>query len=339
MRALITGVPGWLGNRFLDILSGGFNGAGPVNDWKIRCLVLPGTNLSDLRSQVSAGQVEFVEGDVTRPETLVKAAQDVDVVFHAVGIIHPKKIAELYQVNEIGTRHMLEASVKSGVKRFVYISSNSVAGVNPSPDILMKETDEPHPYFNYGKSKWNAEVTVNDFYQSGKIQTVILRPCWYYGPNQPLRQTTFFKMIKKGNPIIFGDGGALRSMSYLDNTCQAMLLAATHPSAVGQTYWIADEKPYTSNQIYRTVADLLEVKNFKPRYLPDLVSESCVAADWLIQLTGFYIKEIHVAGEMNKSIACSIAKAQAELGYHPEVSLKEGMRRSIEWCRKNGVPI
>ena len=62
-------------------------------------------------------------------------------------------------------------------------------------------------------------------------------------------------------------------------------------------------------------------------------------ADGMIQAFGLYNKEIHVAGEMDKDIACSIKKAQEELGYRPIVELKEGMRRSIEWCRSNGVEI
>lgn len=339
MRVLITGVPGWLGNRFLDILSRGFDGTGPVNNWKVRCLILPGTNLSDLKRQVFVQNVEFFEGDVTRPETLEKATQDVEVVFHAVGIIHPKKISELYQVNESGTRNMLKASARSGVKRFIYISSNSVAGINRDREILLKETDTPNPYFNYGKSKLAAEMAVNSFQKEKKLETVILRPCWYYGPNQPVRQTIFFQMIKRGNPLIFGDGSALRSMSYLDNTAQAMILAAQSAKAVGQTYWTADEKPYTADEIYRTVANLLGVKHFKPRYVPDWISESCILADWGLQSLGFYIKEIHVAGEMNKNIGCSIEKAQKELGYRPTIALEDGMRRSIEWCRRNGIDI
>ena len=59
----------------------------------------------------------------------------------------------------------------------------------------------------------------------------------------------------------------------------------------------------------------------------------------MLQAAGSYITEIHVAGEMNKDIACSIEKARNELGYEPKIELREGMRRSIEWCRNNGIDI
>ena len=337
MKVLITGAPGWLGNRFLEILIKHDQVAEFSRDWEIRCLVLKGMNLGFIRELSKIRNIECVEGDIRNPESLEKATKGIDVVFHIAGIIHPKKIEELYEINSDGTKNILTASIKNGVRRIIFTSSNSVSGTNLSRDLLMKESDPPRPYLNYGKSKFLAEQAVNRAYESKKIETVILRPCWYYGPNQPDRQTTFFKMIEKGNPIIFGDGKNLRSMSYADNTCQALILAAKSQKANGQTYWIADSEPYSMIKIYQTVADLLSVKNFRPRYVPGFISEAGLLADKALQGLGLYIKEIHVAGEMNKDIACSVEKAKRDLGYAPDIDLKEGMRRSIAWCRAKGT--
>ncbi len=339
MRVLINGVPGWLGNRFLEILTHGYEGKGAPTDWKVRCLIMQGADERSLTDLGSLAQVEKVYGDVRHPETLNQALRDVDVVFHLVGIIHPRSVREFEEINVNGTRNMLQAATEAGVRRFVHVSSNSVGGTNLSRDQLLKETDIPRPYMNYGRSKYAAEKLVQEWAHSRRREFSILRPCWYYGPNQPDRQTTFFRMIKKGNPILFGDGTNLRSMTYLDNLVQAMMLAATKPEAVGQTYWIADERPYTTKEIYETIAELLNVKSFKPRYLPGIVSEMCLAADVVLQALGAYIKEIHVAGEMNKDIACSNEKAIRELGYKPSVGLREGMRRSMDWCLKHGQVI
>ena len=337
MRALITGVPGWLGGRFLEILVRGFQGEGQVNDWKLRCLVLPGQDPSFITSLSKEKNIEIVPGDVTKKSTLSDAVKDVDIVFHITGIIHPKKIKDLYSINTLGTLNIISEAHKAGVSRFVHISSNSVGGTNLKRHILLKEEDEPRPYMNYGLSKYYAECIVNNFGRSAKLETVILRPCWFYGPNQPKRQTKFFSMIGKGDPIVFGSGLNFRSMSYVDNTSQAMLLAATKKEASGQTYWIADERPYTTLEIYQTVAELLEVKNFRPKFLPEFSSEVFLLGDKMFQSAGMYQTEIHVAGEMNKDIACSIEKARRELGYDPKVDLREGMKRSIEWCRKVGL--
>ena len=337
MRVLITGVPGWLGGRFLEILVKGFNSEGPLNDWKIRCLVLSGEDASFINNLAREKPIEIVYGDVTKKETLKDALKDTDIVFHIVGIIHPKKIKELYSINTLGALNLITEAYRCGVKRFVHISSNSVAGTNLKRHILMKEEDEPRPYMNYGLSKYYAECIVRGFQESGRIETVILRPCWFYGPNQPRRQTKFFKMILKGNPLVFGNGLNFRSMSYVDNTSEAMILAATKKEAVAQTYWIADSRPYTTLEIYQTVAELLEVKNFEPKFLPDFSSEVFLLGDKILQGLGMYQTEIHVAGEMNKDIACSIEKAGRELGYAPKIDLREGMYRSIAWCRKVGL--
>ena len=334
MRALITGVPGWLGGRFLEILVKGFESEGPVEDWQIRCLVVPGQDISFIHNLSKEKNIEVVYGDVTKKETLKDAVKNVDIIFHIVGIIHPKRIKDLYLVNTQGTLNLISEAFYAGVKRFIHISSNSVAGTNLKHHILMKEEDQPRPYMNYGLSKYYAECIVNSFQEDGKMETAILRPCWFYGPNQPKRQTKFFKMIQKGNPLVFSSGLNFRSMSYVDNTSQAMILAATRKEAVGQTYWIADARPYTTLEIYQTVAELLEVKNFKPKFLPNFSSEIFLLGDKILQGLGMYQTEIHVAGEMNKDIACSIDKARKELGYDPKIELKEGMLRSIEWCRK-----
>jgi nucleoside-diphosphate-sugar epimerase len=335
MNILITGSTGWLGSRFLELI---FDKkySKYTKDWDVSCLVLAQDDLSSISEIVKRENIKLIKGDITKRETLAGALSGVDMVFHVAGLIHPGRIKELYEINTKGTQNLVTESEVAGVKKFIYISSNSVAGINKDNKPFIEEMSLK-PYLNYGRSKYLAENEVNAAYKRGNMKTVILRPCWFYGPNQPKRQTTFFKMISKGNPIIFGNGLNLRSMSYVDNTCQAMFLAANNSNADGQTYWVSDAQPYKTLDIYGTVAKILKVKKFKPRHLPDIVSFGCFVADILLQSVGLYIKEIHVAGEMNKNIFCSNEKAIKELGYNPDISLEEGMTRSIKWCRDKGL--
>jgi nucleoside-diphosphate-sugar epimerase len=299
-------------------------------------LVEAGRDVSGLR-RLGA---ETVEGDLSEPESLEQALDGVETVFHAAGVIHPRfRTADLFKVNVQGTQNLLAASVKAGVRRFCFVSSNSVGGSNLSRERLMTEDDPPRPYRAYGRSKAQAEEHVRRYHQDGLLETVIIRPCWYYGPGQPPRQTRFFNMIKSGKPLIFGDGRNLRSMSYIDNTVQGLILAAQSEAASGQTYWISDERPYRTIEIYETVARLLDVSPFKPRFLPNFVSDFAALGDGMVQAVGLYQMELHVAGEMNDDIACSMEKARRELGYCPTTSLEEGMRRSIEWCRSRGIEL
>ncbi len=331
---LVTGAPGWLGTRLLVALTDlpdPLQKHSMTQERRVKALVMPGMDTSSLPQK----NLELVAGNVLDPQSLREAMKGVDTVFHLVGIIHPKKIQDLFRINTEGTRNMLDTAVEAGVKRFVFVSSNSAAGVNRRHDLLLKESDPDRPYMAYGRSKKQAEEAVQAVQRSGKMETVILRPCWFYGPGkgQPERQLRFFRMIQKGNPILFGNGKNLRSMSYLDNTIQGLLLAEKVPEANGQTYWMADERPYSTLEIYQTIANLFGTR-LKPRKIPGLASDICRQVDRVLQAMGLYNTEFHVAGEMNQSIACDVSKAKRELGYAPEVSLEEGMRRSVEYARK-----
>ena len=149
-------------------------------------------------------------------------------------------------------------------------------------------------------------------------------------------------MIRDGKAPIVGSGQNLRSMAYVDNLCQGLLLAAMVERAAGQVYWIADRRPYTMNEVIDTVERLLETEfghkcAHKRMRLPGLASDVAYVMDFALQSLGLYHQKIHVLSEMNKTIACSVAKAENELGYHPTVALEEGMRRSLRWCREKGI--
>ncbi|MFH1292189.1 MAG: NAD(P)-dependent oxidoreductase [bacterium] len=337
MKTLVTGAPGWLGTRLVEALTGKapeLTQYSAHGSRQVRVLAIPNINVTEL----NAMGAEVLRGDVRDEQSLNAACQGVDTIFHCVGLIHPKNIKDLYEVNTRGTLNLIRSAQRAGVKRIIYVSSNSPAGCNVRRDVLLKETDANNPYKTYGKSKAKAEEFIRLAFQDGRMETVIVRPCWFYGPNQPARQSRFFNMIKSGKPIIFGDGKNLRSMSYIDNSVQGILLSESASHANGHIYWLADARPYSTLEIYQTIAELLNVE-LKPRFIPGLASEICELADDFLQTIGIYSTDFHVAGEMNKDIACSIEKAQRHLGYKPTIDLREGMRRSIEWCRNNGLQI
>ena len=347
-QVLVTGALGWLGSRLVETLVSGLPDhdalAQPRPDLRLRCLVLPGQDAAALR-RVS-DRIEIVEGDLQNPadcEWLCRDAKDA-TLFHTAGIIHPKRVAEFYRINVAGTTHLLDAAIRARVRRAVVVSSNSPCGCNPHPDHLFDETSPYRPYMNYGRSKMRMELAVQARQQRGDLETVLLRPPWFYGPNQPPRQTLFFRMIRDGKAPIVGSGANLRSMGYVDNLCQGLMLAALTPRANGQVYWLADRRPYAMNEIIDTVERLLE-KEFaqtcahKRLRLPRLASSVAFLADTALQGLGLYHQKIHVLSEMDKTIACSVARAETELGYRPAVALEEGMRRSLAWCARQGITL
>ena len=339
---LVTGATGWLGKRLVRLMSCGY--CDLPKDAPIRCLTLPEQDHAEL--QAMSPSIQTLSGDLRNPEDcrLFCAGGRGAVLIHTAGIIHPRRVREFYDINVQGTGNLLDAARGAGVRRAVVVSSNSPAGCNPHPDHLFDEHSPFHPYMNYGRSKMLMEQAAASFHKAGDLETVIVRPPWFYGPEQPPRQTVFFSMIKEGKGPIVGGGANLRSMAYLDNLVQGLLLAARTPAAAGQTYWIADRRPYSMTEIIDTVERLLD-REFRIKVahrrlrLPGIAADLAELADTVLQSAGLYHQKIHVLGEMNKTIACSIAKAERELGYSPEVELEEGMRRSIAWCLDRGVQI
>lgn len=335
--AVVSGAPGWLGTSLTEALVEGARFRSITTEpRKVRCIVQPNVDPAPLQSL--GDDVEVVRADLRDRRAVAGLCEGADAVFHCAGVIHPRRIRDLYDINVAGTQNLLDAAIEAKARRFVFVSSNSPAGLNASPATLMVEGDPPRPYLNYGLSKLQSEWLINDAYRAGRIETVILRPCWFYGPNQPERQSRFFNMIKGGHPIVVGRGDNLRSMSYIDNIVQALLLAEQVDKANGRTYWIADRRPYSFIEIIQTVARVLDVR-VRPRYLPRVTSDVARFVDSLVQMSGLYNQEVHVAGELAATIAVSIEAAQRDLGYDPEIELEEGMRRSIAWCRAHGIDL
>ncbi|MGH8509364.1 MAG: NAD-dependent epimerase/dehydratase family protein [Gammaproteobacteria bacterium] len=337
---LVTGALGWLGTNLVAALSKGLPDcealARPPADLNIRCLVLPGQSSAPLNT--FSERVQVIEGDLRSPEDCERLCKEAEgaILFHTAGMIHPKRVSEFYQVNVNGTTNVLNAAVKTKVRRAVVISSNSPCGYNRHPDHLFDEESPYCPYMNYGRSKMLMELVVKERAAESGMEAVILRAPWFYGPHQPPRQTLFFRMIREGKAPIVGRGRNLRSMAYTDNIAQGMLLAAINEAAAGETFWIADERPYSMNEIIDTIERLLEDEfdqmcAHQRMKLPGVASEIALLVDATLQRLGLYHQKIHVLSEMNKTIACSITKAKRLLGYDPKVSLEEGMRRSLKW--------
>jgi nucleoside-diphosphate-sugar epimerase len=344
--AIVTGAPGWLGTRLVETLLRGLPEVSgleqPLGERTVRCLVLRGSDTTPLAAL--GPRVELIEGDLVDGDSLraLFAGAQGATVFHCAGVIHPTRgVRQFHEVNVEGTRHLIEQAEQARVRRLVHVSSNSPIGTNPRADHVFDESSPYHPYMGYGKSKMLAEELVKAASGRGKIETVIIRPPWFYGPGQPPRQSLFFQMIRDGKGPLVGSGKNRRSMAYIDNICQGLHLCERVERAKGGVYWIADRRPYSMSEILDTVERVMErdfgvnVAHARLR-LPGIVSSVAWLVDNVLQALGLYHQKIHVLSEMNKTIACSIARAQDELGYQPTVELEEGMRRSIRWMLDAG---
>jgi len=302
--------------------------------YPIRCLVAPWDDTANFAEY--GDKIELLRGDVRSPQDVASFFRKSrpGTLLHTAGVFHPRRVSEFDEINYLGTVKVLRAAANAGVERAVIVSSNSPCGCNPTPQHRFDESSPYNPYMGYGRSKMRMELAAQQMHESGLIQTVIIRAPWFYGPNQPPRQTLFFRMIRDGKFPLVGDGNNVRSMVYTESLAQGLILAATHDSAPGETFWIADEQPYSMNHIIDTVETLLETEfgescSHKRVKIPYFAGEIATLFDASLQAVGIYNQKIHVLSEMNKNIACDITKAKDRLGFTPRIALEEGMRRSL----------
>jgi len=343
-RYLLTGANGWLGQRVALALTQGNAEMGASGGHPVRALVQPGEDTTGLAKL----GVEIVSGDLRDPAAradLMRGAAG-GILVHLAGVIHPVGGVKVFtEVNVEGTASLVQDARTAEVSRVVVMSSNSPFGANRTVDGLFTEESPYNPYMGYGRSKKAMEEMLRArMGEPGWPEIVVLRAPWFYGPGQPPRQSRFFTMIKAGRFPVMGAGANRRSMGYVDSLAFGILLASQTQSAAGKFFWIADERPYPMAEVIETVRTVLS-EDFgmavSPRtlHVPAIIADLARIADASLQGVGLYNQEIHVLSEMNLTIACSIERAKAELGYRPLVDLREGMRRSVQWCLDNGIAI
>lgn len=342
---VVTGAAGWLGRALVHRLL-----TDPTRV-HLRLLVHTTAEADTMRQFVTdeggfeGRRVDVIIGDVAKADTAARLMHEVEGdadVIHTAGIIHPKKVRQFYEVNTNGARYLAAAASDAGVRRFVHVSSNSPFGTNPDAADTFRHDEPFNPYLGYGKSKMQGEMAINEAVAAG-LDATIVRPPWFYGPFQPPRQTTFFRMVRNGKFPVIGKGEQRRSMVYVDNLVDGILCAELTPAARGKGYWIADQRAYTVAEIVETVGRALvdEGLSVKPptTHLPALAARAAEIGDRVLQSVGMYQQQLHVLGEMGHTIAVDISRSTAEIGYVPAVELYEGMRRSIRWCLDQGLEL
>jgi len=296
-KILVTGGAGFVGSNLVDKLS-------PDNKVVVLDNLFSGL-LSNLEK--SEDRITFVKGDVLDKALVKDIVAEVDYVFHLaahVGNIRSIKDPNFdMEVNIRGTLNLLEACRNSNIKRLVYSSSGAIFG-----EAKYLPIDEEHPLnpeSPYAVSKLAAEKYCFAFHKVYGVPTTALRYFNVYGPRQDTSEyanaiSIFLSRTREGKPLtIFGDGKQTRDFIFVKDVARANILAATHPSAVGEIFNIATGKE-------NSIEELVDIiKQVSAKEIQVIYADSR-------------------AGEVKYSRA-SIEKAQRLLGYNPETNFKEGL--------------
>jgi len=267
-------------------------------------------------AEVASG-IEFHAADVRDAAALERCFAGADVVFHQAAIPSvPRSIREpvaTHDVNVNGTLNVLQAARSQGVRRVVYAASSSAYG--DSPSLPKTESMPPRPKSPYAVQKLVGEYYCKVFFEVYGLETVSLRYFNVFGPRQDpsspysgVLSLFCTAALEDKAPSIFGDGEQSRDFTYVENIVRLNLLAARSPAPPGKVFNGGAGGRYTLNETWRLLRKLAGAGG-EPRYGPPR------------------------EGDVLHSQA-GIAAARRELGYEPEVSFEEGLRRTLEWYRK-----
>jgi nucleoside-diphosphate-sugar epimerase len=280
---------------------------------------------------------EVVLGSVTDMDVVRQAVRGVEVVHHVAAAFREMDVPESYyhEVNVGGTRNVLQAALDAGVRKVV---SCSTCGVHGNVDHPPAGEDAPiQPADYYQRTKYEAEPIALEFSKKG-LDTVILRPAAIYGPGDPERFFLIFKRVAKGTFPMFGNGKTLYHPLYIDNLVDAFVLAMEPGKGSGEAYLIADEQFLEIEDLVRRVGKALAV-DVK---IPHLPVWPVVAAGHVMEKV---CKPFGVVPPLfprrvdwyRQNRAFKIDKAKRDLGYQPKVGIDEGLRRTAQWYRQEGL--
>jgi nucleoside-diphosphate-sugar epimerase len=320
VKILVTGATGFIGKNLVKRLVREEN--------SVLCLVREKSDIRFLKNL----EVELIYGDLLDASSLKKSIEEknIDIIYHLAGLVYSNSVKKFYEVNIKGTRNLLEAFHPNKLKKFIYLSSIAVNGFS-AQGKLIDETYPCNPVTPYGRSKLIAENLIRDFYSKTGVSVTIIRVPVVYGPDgQADLITKNFKKILKGRTFIVNNGVNLRSLSYVDNLIEGLVLAAINAKSTSDLYVIADDKTYSFIEIVNTIAEIYNV-DLRLVSIPSFFSSLSKFSLLFCNFLGFYSWTLYFFATMNVDLGCDVKKAKNELGYRTKIDLKTGVKKTLDF--------
>jgi dihydroflavonol-4-reductase len=334
LRVLVTGAAGFTGGHLARTLA--------ARGDHVRALVRRPPADAAFRPREGpddsggAGALEPVLGDLRDAESIVRAAQGVEVVYHIAAVYRQAALGEkdYRAVNATALRTIIEAARSAGARRVVHCSTVGVHGDVEHPPA--NEEAPLRPGDIYQATKLEGERVARDAAAATGVELVIARPTGIYGPGDR-RLLKLFRGIARRRFIILGDGRIYYHLTFIDDLVDGFHLCGTVPEAAGRTYILAGGEVTTLNELTGLIAAEAHVPRPRihlpawPFWAAGALCEA-VCAPFGIE-PPIYRRRVDF---FTKSRAFDISRARAELGYAPKVGLQEGIRRTLDWYRDNG---
>ncbi|HOP51217.1 MAG TPA: SDR family oxidoreductase [Ignavibacteriales bacterium] len=309
MKFLVTGGAGFIGSNIVEgLLKKGF---------QVRVIDNFSTGKKENLKEF-INDIEIVDADIRYYRNVYKAMDGMDIVLHQAALPSvPRSISDPMASNEsniTGTLNVLEAAKEMKVKKVVVASSSSVYGDNP---VLPKREDMIiNPLSPYAVTKLATEQYAMAYHRVYGLPTIALRYFNVFGPKQdPTSQYSavipkfIVAMLQDKQPTIYGDGLTSRDFTYIDNVVEANIMCGLNENVAGEYFNCATHGQVTLNQLVDEINKILG-KNIKPIY------------------------QDFRPGDIKHSFA-DISKIEKLIGFKPIVMFNEGLKKTIEWYKKN----
>jgi nucleoside-diphosphate-sugar epimerase len=263
-------------------------------------------------------------GDLTSGTFGAAAFDGADVIVHAAARVHvlnddkAKSATEFDRVNVAVTLELARCAVAAGVRRFVFLSSIGVNGVQTDIGAAFTEADPPSPHNPYADSKLKAEQGLLHLSEQTGLEVVIVRPPLVYGPGVRANFAALMRAVQRGWPLPLACVRNLRSMVAMDNLVSFIATCIDHPQAANRTFLVSDGQDISSPDLVRGLAQAFGVA---AHLLPVPVST--------LQFVGKILDRGDVIQRVCGSLRVDMSLARQLLAWQPPISMDEGLRRAV----------
>lgn len=313
---LVTGATGFVGSRLSEFLSTHEN----ANVTGI------GRNLARVPHLKKKG-VTLKAMDLLDTDALKSVVEGKDFIFHTAAVLDADPDTA-QAVNVEATENLIKFAGEAGVSRFIHMSTVGVYEMKG-----RNEVDESTPLVlnhssTYPRTKAEAERRAVDMAEKFETELSIVRPSMIYGPGHGIWSEGMFQNIMKGQPVFLGDGSAHFNPVYIDDVVAAIVLCAKQPKAAGESFNISAG----ITTWHEFMSHYGELCGKKPKGLPLTMARLMAFAN---KIPGIKTPIDQGFIEMANSYKhFPTQKASQFLGWEPEVTLEEGLKRTTQWLKE-----
>lgn len=307
MLVVVTGADGFIGSAACELLES--------HGHAIRRVV---------RAPVPGPHAYHAVGDIAEA-VWEPVLQGADAIVHLAARAHVLKERDpaaaeraFIRANVHATSRLLHSAVRSGVRRFVFLSSIGVNGAS-TDGRAFRELDEPMPEEPYARSKLQAEQLIRDI-PRGQLEAVIVRPPLVYGPRAKGNFLRMLQLVRSGVPLPLASVRNRRNLVGLRNLCEFLRLSLEHPRAQGETFLIAEPEARSTPEILSALYSAFGMRNRLFQCPPGVLEKTT-------RLLGLHRQ----FAKLCSSLEIDASKAFELLDWRPAISFEAEMARTTEW--------